>query len=110
MPLRAYAMLIVFAVTAGSAVLASTGPAQALRCEAQINKALEAAAIPQSEVTSIRVMRRPGGAKSATNYTYDAWIRLNSCSGYVMVGMTRMCVVQQTYTSGDCKQAGMPSY
>lgn len=110
MPLRAYAMLVLFAVTAGSTLVAGSEPAQALRCEAQINKALEEASIAQSDVKSIKVARRMGGRKSSSNYTYDAWIRMNSCSGYVMVGMTRMCVVQQTYTSGDCNMPGMAKY
>ncbi|NIA69652.1 hypothetical protein HBA54_13705 [Pelagibius litoralis] len=91
--------------------MAASEPASAaLRCEAQINEALANMSIPQSDVKSIKVARQGKGAKSATNYSWDAWVRLNSCNGYVMVHMTRTCHVQQVYTTGDCKVDGMPRY
>ena len=99
------------ALTAGAYVLAASGPAfAAVRCEAQIMKALAAASVQESDVRSIKVTRGGGGGKSSTNSSYDAWIRMNSCSGYVMISMTRSCHVHSTYTKGDCRFSGLPAY
>ncbi len=100
------------AILVGSLLLAmalNSGSATA-QCEAQIDKALLELSVPQGDVKSVKIAKRSGGAKSGSNYKLDAWIRLNSCSGYLMINMTRHCVVQQSYTTGDCSVAGLPNY
>ena len=110
MPLRLLVSAIVFALTAAAIVVAPNTPAQAVACEARINKALADMSVPMEDVKSIKVTRRAKGAKSASNYDLDAWIRLKSCSGYVMVLMRNTCYVQDTYTAGNCTVSGMPNY
>ncbi|WP_299620929.1 hypothetical protein [Pelagibius sp.] len=110
MPMRLLVPAIVFALTAGAVVVAPSTPAQAVACETQINKALADMSVPKEDVKSIKVTRRAKGAKSGSNYDLDAWIRLNSCSGYVMVLMRNTCHVQDTYTAGNCNVSGMPNY
>ena len=111
MALRFSAPSPLLALTAGAFVLAASGPATAvLRCEAQIMKVLAEASVPQSDVSSIKVTRGGGGGKSSTNARYDAWIRLNSCSGYLMVSMTRACHINDVYTRGDCRAGGSNRY
>jgi len=110
MSLRILFLAGLFSFAAGTTLLLSPQQAHAVRCEAQINRALEQMSVPQSDVKSVRVMRRSKGAKSSSNYTYDAWVRLNSCSGYFMVQMTRSCVVMDRYTTGDCDFSGMSNY
>lgn len=84
--------------------------AAAGRCEAQVNQSLASMSIPQSDVKSMKVKSRSRGGKSPTNSALDAWVRLNSCSGYVMVAMTRHCVIQQSYTTGDCRVDKLSNY
>ncbi|WP_420349002.1 hypothetical protein [Pelagibius sp.] len=110
MSLRALFLGCLFSLASATALLSSPQQAHAVRCEAQINAALEKMSVPQSDVKSVKVTRRSKGAKSASNYTYDAWVRLNSCSGYFMVQMTRYCYVMDSYTSGDCDFSGMTNY
>ena len=110
MSLRILLLAGLFSFAAGTTLLSSPQQAHAVRCEAQINTALERMSVPQSDVKSVKVMRRSGGAKSGSNYTYDAWVRLNSCSGYFMVRMTRGCMVMDSYTTGNCNFSGMPNY
>ena len=111
MALRFSARSSLIAFAAGAFVLAASGPAfAAVRCEAQIMKALAEASVQESDVRFIKVTRGGGGGKSATNSSYDAWIRMNSCGGYVMVSMTRSCHVHSTYTKGDCQFSGLPAY
>lgn len=83
----------------------------AAECESQIDRTLREKGIAQEDVESIRTARRPGGSKGANIHRVDAWIKLKSCSGgYLMITMTRMCVVQQVYTRGNCEMGDMPSY
>ena len=87
------------------------GSANAYDCETQVNEALQQQGISQTDVDSVKLARRSGGAKSSNNYSYDAWVRLKSCSnGAVVVGLTKYCMVEQVYTTGDCQTGGMPSY
>ena len=107
---RALFLGCLFGLAAATTLLSSPQQAHAVRCEAQINTALEKMSVPQSDVKSVKITRRSKGAKSASNYTYDAWVRLNSCSGYFMVQMTRHCVIMDSYTTDDCSFSGMPRY
>ena len=87
------------------------GSANAYDCETQVNEALQQQGISQTDVDSVKLTRRTTGAKTSKNYTYDAWVRLKSCSdGALVVHMARMCMVQDIYTTGDCQTGGMPSY
>ena len=85
--------------------------ANAYECETQVNEALQQQGISQTDVDSVKLTRRTTGAKTSKNYTYDAWVRLKSCSnGALVVHMARMCMVQDIYTTGDCQVGEMPSY
>ncbi len=100
------------AILTGALLLAmtlSSGPAAA-QCETQIDQALLESSVPKDDVKSVKVMKQGKGGMSASNYKLDAWIRLKSCSGYLMVSMTRHCVVQQIYTTGDCSVSGPPNH
>jgi hypothetical protein len=107
-PLARAAVLAAFLVLPLSAALNSAAAAE---CEAQINNVLQERGVNQSDVKSVKVVRRTGGAKSSNIYSLDAWVRLNSCSnGALVVNMTKYCMVQSSYTTGDCNVTGMPRY
>ena len=40
----------------------------------------------------------------------DAWVRLNSCSGYLVLNLSRNCFLRQAYTRGDCAFQGLSNY
>ncbi len=89
----------------------SSTPAAAAPCQAQIDQVLQDLGVPQSEVKSVKVVHRSGGARSAGNYRLDAWVELGSCSrGHLVIDMTRHCVVQQSYTTGGCSLPAVPSH
>jgi hypothetical protein len=110
MTLRSKSLATVLAVAVALPLSLPAASAAAAECQPQIDKTLQSHAIAQDDIKSIVVMRRSRGGMSASNYRIDAWVRLKTCSGYVMVSMTRHCVVQQTYTTGDCKIDGLPSH
>lgn len=41
---------------------------------------------------------------------YNAWVKLDRCSGDLVIEMTTDCYVQQTYTRNGCTIAGIQSY
>ena len=111
MPMCPFARAVVFAATLAFSAAAEAPQAAALDCEKQIGRTLQELAVPEDAVTSIQVVRRSAGANPASNYTLDAWVRLKSCSkGALVIHMTRYCLVQNVYTTGDCRVGSMPSY
>lgn len=90
---------------------AGADSAKAYDCQEQVSSQLQELGVSQSTVDSVELARRSGGARSPSNYTYDAWVRLQSCSnGALVVHMTRYCSVQDVYTTGDCRVGDLPNY
>jgi hypothetical protein len=84
--------------------------AAAYQCEQKVDQALQEHGVDQNDVQSVKVARRAGG-RSSSSHTLDAWVRLKSCSnGALVVHMTRYCMVQETYTTGDCRVGTLPAY
>ena len=98
------------------ALAVATVPAPAA---AQTDKYAEATAkrlaelrISVSEVRSIdyKIERKVGEKAGPDIRGVTAWIRLNGCSGWLVVSMTRAAYVQQVYTRGDCQVEGVPAF
>jgi len=99
------------AILAAFSLSLTAASASAFQCEPEVNQALQERSVNQSDVNSVKVMRRTGGARSASIYSLDAWVRLKSCSnGALIVNMTKYCMVQNVYTTGDCSVADVPRY
>lgn len=111
MPFRSVALAALLAASFSLTLVLDPSGARAYDCEEQVKQALTEHGIGQDEVQSVEVVRRSGGAKSASIYSLDAWVRLNSCSnGALVVNMTKYCMVQNVYTTGDCRIERMPAY
>ena len=85
-------------------------PGSVIECLPQVNQALRQMSIPASNVRSMSMHRKPRGRNTRSGSAMDAWVRLNSCSGNVVVVLTRKCYFQHAYTAGDCSVAGLPRY
>jgi hypothetical protein len=111
MPIRSTACAVVLAAAFFLSPAVGTTSASAYECERQVNQVLQEHGIDQSEVKSVEIARRSGGAKSGSIYSLSAWVRLSSCTnGALMVNMTKYCMVQDVYTTGDCRVGELPSY
>lgn len=110
MPKRSLPLAALLAAALVVPLTAPLSPAAAAPCEAEGKQALQDHGVAANDVQTITVKNRSYGAKSPTNYGRDAWVRLNSCSGHVVVTMTKYCMVQSVYTTGDCSVTGMPRY
>lgn len=101
-------------LSAGLAVLLlSALPAQASeRCHKEVVDYLEELPLAEGEVKSLRLMERTNISDDfgPDIFGVDAWIRLNSCSGYLVINMTKGCFVKQAYTRGDCSVQGLSNY
>ncbi|NIA69650.1 hypothetical protein HBA54_13695 [Pelagibius litoralis] len=62
-------------------------------------------------MTSIRYERKLNPTENGPAVLgMRAWVRLNSCSGFLVIDMTRSCFVRQSYTRGDCSVEGVTRY
>ncbi len=99
---------------AGLAVLLhSVLPAQASdRCHKETIDNLEELPLAQGDVKSLRIIERINIADDfgPDIFGVDAWVRLHSCSGFLVLNMTKACFLKQAYTRGDCKVQGLPNY
>ena len=111
MPIRSKLQTALLATTLALSFAAAIPAASAFQCEQQVNQALQERNVQQTDVQSVEVVRRSGGARSSSIYQLDAWVRLNSCSnGALVVSMTKYCMVQSSYTTGDCSVGDLPHY
>lgn len=111
MPIRSKLHAAIAAAAVSGFFVVGIPAASAYQCEDQVTQVLQQHNVSQSDVESVEVVRRTGGAKSAGIYSLDAWVRLNSCSnGALVVHMTKYCMVQDSYTTGDCTSDNMRSY
>jgi hypothetical protein len=97
------------------ALLLPTAGAQArdsLRCAAVVDEHLVELPLAAGEVKSIRIIERVNIADDfgPEIFGVDAWVRLNSCSGWLVVNMTAKCYIRQSYTRGDCRVEGLSNY
>ena len=93
--------------------LAFPAPAQAAeRCSKETMEHLDELPLAEGEIKSVRIMERVNIADDfgPDIFGVDAWIRLNSCSGFLVLNMSRGCFLRQAYTRGDCEVEGLSNY
>ena len=102
---------------AAAALLALGRPAGAARavdsqrCADTVADHLAELPLAQGDVKSVRIVERVNLDDFGPEiFGVDAWVRLNSCSGWLVINMTAKCYIRQTYTRGDCRVDGVTSY
>lgn len=82
------------------------------RCAAEVRDHLADLPLAQGDVKSVRIMERVNIADDfgPEIFGVDAWVRLHSCSGYLVLNMSRGCFLRQAYTRGDCQVEGLSNY
>lgn len=108
MPKRSLSQAALLAAALVLPLAAPLSQATAASCQAAVKQAVLDHGVPQSDIKSITVKPRGHGGKSASTAGTDGWVRLNSCSGHVVVTMPRLCGVSGLYTTGDCNVPGVP--
>lgn len=95
-----------------STTLASPAPAQvASNCADAAEAELHSLPLGSDTVTAIRYERKLNPSDNGPEVLgVRAWVRLQSCSGYLVIDMTRSCIVRQSYTRGNCAVESVTRY
>ena len=105
--LAAPALLLMLATTPGSPALAQVDPQCADATEAELQRL----PLGDDTVTSIQYERKLNPRDQGPEVIgMRAWVRLQSCTGYLVIDMTRSCFVRQSYTRGNCVIEGVTQY
>lgn len=116
MPLRS-ALPRRTALAAAVAILAGCLPAGALHaqsklCVGEVDQHLAELPLAPGDVESVRIIEKVNldDEFGPEILGVEGWVRLNSCSGWLVVDMRHTCYVRQTYTLGDCRVEGLSNY
>ncbi|WP_119167510.1 hypothetical protein [Algihabitans albus] len=68
--------------------------------------------VAESDIRSIEVTTTRNASAGAGSRVrgYQAWTRLASCDGYLVVSVSNMCTYRDAHTTGGCRMSGMPTY
>lgn len=82
------------------------------RCSEEIAAYIDELPLDEGEVKEVRIMERTNIADDygPDIFGVDAWIRLHSCSGFVVLNLNRACFLRQAYTRGDCQIEGLSNF
>ena len=82
------------------------------RFEKETKAQLEELKIPESDVKSVKIvqLRKRNERSGPEILGAESWIRLNSCTGYLVIVMNRVAYVLEAYTRGDCSIPGLANY
>ncbi|WP_299620923.1 hypothetical protein [Pelagibius sp.] len=80
-------------------------------CAAEADAEIQRLPLGDDAVTAIRYERKLNPTDQGPEVLgVRAWVRLKSCTGWLVIDMTRSCFVRQSYTRGDCSVEGVTRY
>ena len=81
-------------------------------CRAETDEHLTLLPVDASEIKSIKMVSRNAGATRLTTGKagHEAWVRLDSCGGWLVMEMTPQCALRQSFTRGDCEIEGIKGF
>ncbi|MGP1253823.1 MAG: hypothetical protein ACTS10_05390 [Kiloniellales bacterium] len=92
-------------------ILLAATPAAA-NCMDTFMEKLAEMGVAESDIQSmeVTVTRNSSAGAGSRVRAYQAWTRLNSCDGYVVVSVSNMCTYRDAHTTGNCRMDGMATY
>ena len=82
--------------------------ADEMKCRKAVEQAWAEVGVDKSDVVSTTARDRAVGGGKMTEAAVHA--RLKSCSGMLVVSLSKMCHLRDVYTTGDCRLPGVPAY
>lgn len=81
-------------------------------CQSTVEAEIDRLTINRADVTGITFDRktRSSGNSDEVTVGINAWVKLNSCQGAVIVDLHTNCKVRQVYTRGQCRVDGVKSF
>ncbi|HEY9538434.1 MAG TPA: hypothetical protein VIS03_12665 [Kiloniellaceae bacterium] len=109
LPVLAAAVLATVLATMASAP--ATAQPDTRLCNAEVESKLRELPLAEGDIKSVRVVEETNLDEFGPPILgVEGWVRLNSCSGWLVINMRPTCYILQTYTRGDCRIEGVPSY
>ncbi|HMA15444.1 MAG TPA: hypothetical protein VKP12_11695 [Kiloniellaceae bacterium] len=98
-------------LTAGD-LLAQNLQAESGRCADTVEARLAELPLAPGDVKSVRIVEKVNldDEFGPEILGVEGWVRLNSCSGWLVVNMRASCYILETYTRGDCRVEGLSNY
>ena len=111
-PLRSTILPAGLAAFVAAGLPGSLQAADSTLCSGEINDHLAELPLASGEVKSVRILERTNISDDygPAIFGVDAWVRLNSCTGWLVINLTPKCYIKQTYTRGDCRVEDVPNY
>ena len=81
-------------------------------CRPEVDEYLATLSVSSGDIKSVRIQNASGnGAQMTTGQKgYDAWVRLNSCSGWLIIKMSTACHLRRSFTRGECAVDGINQF
>lgn len=81
-------------------------------CRGEAEEHLSSLQVAGSDIKDLRMVRRNAEATRLTTGKagHEAWVRLNSCSGWLIIELSKGCYPQQSFTRGECKIDGISGF
>ncbi len=94
------------AVNLGLGTIAAPAEAAGGSCVATVTERLERLNVAPSDVTKISCVKEIGGRDGGRVVGIMAWVSLKSCTGNLVIDMTRHGRIRQVYGRGACDLGG----
>ena len=98
-------LALAIGLPASAPTLADTGP-----CETVAAERLDGLGISATEVKGISMIEVVDNPEFGTTSEWQAWAKLQSCPGNVVIKMTPRCRFKDAYTRGDCRLDNIAHY
>ena len=111
--MKTYPLTLISKIGLALAVgLPATAPALAdiEPCRTVVRNQLNKLGITAPEVKKISVIEVQGNREFGTPSEWQVWVKLQSCSGNVVIRMTPHCHFKNAYTRGDCRLDNIAHY
>ena len=74
-------------------------------CEAEVRERLDRLNVGASDISGINYELQRTGSRNKSNRIL-AWVSLHSCKGYVIIDLSKHCIVREVYGRGECNLGG----
>ena len=99
------------ALLAGCCLAAGDLQAQSKLCAGKVQSHLAELPLAPNDVKSVRIVERVNLEDFGPEiWGVEGWVRLNSCSGWLVINMRPTCYILESYTLGECRVEGLSHY
>lgn len=81
-------------------------------CRPEVDEHLKSLPLKIDDVKSVHMVSRNAGQTRLTTGKagHEAWVRLNSCAGWLVIEMSKVCFPRQSFTRGACEIEGVKGF